>query len=298
MKSRLFALIGSLVVAFSFSGCFESTNSITINNDGSGSVEEIVAVSPQMLAMMAGFGDVGKQLTPGDAKPDGDKPAPKAAPKAPANPLMDRAQWEKHAAKMGAEVKLASVTPYKSASGFEGVKVSYTFPDVRKIKLNIDEDVISGMMGDNPIAQDALKEAKKKERPPMTFSLEGKKLTINMPGNLEGLNLGDINKLAGEGGKEIDPSQLAMAKAMFAGMKMAWTVKCAGGIAKTDAEVVDGAAVTLVSMDFAEFFDLDNIKKLQAVSGEKVEMEKVRAVLKTIKGLKAETKPKVEIDLK
>src|SRR3954464_1532710 len=107
-----------LALLFSFllflSGCIDSESVVTVNKDGSGTIEETTLYSAQMSAMMsmaaAGFTQPG-------------------APAAGMSLTVTEEQAKANASQMGMGVTLQSLENLKTPDGRQGQKVVYAFTD-------------------------------------------------------------------------------------------------------------------------------------------------------------------------
>src|SRR3954447_26831659 len=105
-----------LLVAALASGCLRSTTSITVKQDGSGTMDQEIGASPQALAMLRSFGSGGAGDKPGNVQMFGPEQAAAAA------------------ASMG--VRFVSGEPIKTADS-EGYRAHFAFDDVSKIKFDM-----------------------------------------------------------------------------------------------------------------------------------------------------------------
>ena len=207
---RFFTLALLSVATLALSSCFELTAVVSVNKDGSGVIEETTLVSSQLKAML--------KSQAGSESSNSILPTPeKAAEKA---------------AKLGEGVTLKSAEEIKSPDGREGVKVVYSFTDIRKVKYE---------------PGDLKDDGNVKKR--IGFDLEGDTLSVSIPQEKP------------VDGKPTEPKpdapnaaameqQLAMMKPMLAGMRMTFQVKAPGGIVSSDATYTNGDTVTLMDMNF------------------------------------------------
>ena len=59
-------------------------------------------------------------------------------------PVMNKADLERTAQRMGKGVRLVSAEPIKGANGFEGVKAIFAFDDINKIQVSQDPNMSGG----------------------------------------------------------------------------------------------------------------------------------------------------------
>lgn len=255
--------IGAVAVTLLLSSCFELSAVLTINKDGSGTVEETTLMSAQMKAMMGsapkspeGGGEMNMSLLPTKEK---------AAEKAK---------------KMGEGVTVESLEEIKSPDGREGAKVIYAFKDVNKLSYE---------PGD-------MKEEKKDQ----AFAFSNGTLTITQNHDKKVAKPEVKDDAAPKPTPEQMEQQMAMMKPMMAGMKMSFKIKAADGIASTDATNVDGNTITLMDINFDKVLATpDGMKKFAATADNK-DMSPADAAeaLKGVDGVKIETKEKVTVKLK
>lgn len=273
---KLFPLLLSLAGVLCLTGCFELNSLVTVNKDGSGTIEETVLLSAQLKAMMGAFPQGG------DAAVAGGNPAA-----ALGDLIPDKAKAEEQAKTYGEGVTVKSMEEVTLPDGRGGSKVVYAFTDVTKLTYQPGK---------------AKAEAAGARQEPVTFALSGNELTLQVPQGNQGSPDGpkpsaeDLKKV-----EELDPAQMAMMKPMFAGMRFAFAVKAAGGIASTDATHVDGDTVTLVEMQMDKLLEnAEALKKFARMMNEQGEPDpqKLAEEFKGIEGLKVESKEKVTIKLK
>lgn len=257
--------IGAAAVTLLLSSCFELSALVVLNKDGSGVVEETTLMSAQMKAMMAGApkgGEGGEGGMNMSLLPTKEKAAEKAA-------------------KMGEGVTVKGIEEIKAPDGREGVKVTYAFKDVNKLKYE---------PGDM-----------KEEKNETPFAFSGGTLTITQK----------HDKKAAKTETKEDPAmpkptpeqmeqQMAMMKPMMAGMRVSFRLKAANGIASTDATHVDGGTITLMDMNFDKLLaNPDGMKKFATMADNK-DMSPAEAAetFKGIDGVKIEAKEKVTVKLK
>lgn len=269
MKKMLHS-VSVLFVSMLLSSCFEMSSVVTVNKDGSGTVEETTLVSAQIKAMMGSManapkGEGGSAEMKMDILPTKEKAAAKAA-------------------KMGEGVTLKSQEDIKSPDGREGVKVVYAFKDVTKLKYE------PGDMKDK--AEDG--------KPSITFGYAGDTLTINLPQDKPKATDAPKEKAPSTQMPKDIEAQMAMMKPMFAGMRMSFKVKGGSGIASTDASHLEGDTVTIMEMNFDKLLEKPEGMKKFAEMSENKDMTPTEAAeaFKGLDGIKIETKEKITVKLK
>ncbi len=287
MMKQLARLAAPLAALFTLSGCLQNEVTVNVKSDGTGTVVEETLLSAQMSAMLGGLGGLA---------PEGQAPQ-----KDPLEEMFGEDAAKKKAAKMGEGVTFQKVEKLDQ-EGKKGARITYAFKDINKLQLRLDAgtDAMQGAGAGMPGADAAAAEveAAKAKSEPIRFQKAGDKLTVMMPkpdvkpGEDKPAEIPDA---AAEMAK--DPQAEAMAKAMFADMKVAVRLVVEPGIAETDATHVDGNKVTLMEMNFGELMqNAEGMKVLEQMENKKP--EELADMLKGIKGVKVETKEKVTIEIK
>lgn len=267
MKSILRALF-VVAATVGLSACLEIKSVVTVNKDGTATIEETALVSAQVKALM---GSLGAQPAP-----EG-QPNPAAGLK---DMVPDKAKAEERAKELGEGVTLKSYQEITSPDGKSGVKSTYAVADIRKVKYNAFNE--KGKGGGN---------AK-----PMTFTLQGDTLTAFNPDD-EKKDKPDAS--APKMPKEQMQAQMAMMKPMFAGMRMTMQIKGGAGIASSDATHLEGDTVTLVDVQFDKLMDKPEVFGQFMESAEKnLTQAEAAEMFKGVDGIKVEGKKSVTIKLK
>ena len=121
MKPILRALF-VVAATLGLSACLEMKSVVTVNKDGTGTIEETALVGAQLKAMM---GSLGAQ--PGQEG----QPNPAAGLK---DMVPDKAKAQERAKELGEGVTLKSHEEVTMPDGKSGVKVTYAVADIRKVK--------------------------------------------------------------------------------------------------------------------------------------------------------------------
>lgn len=259
---KLSRLILVVAAVFSLASCLEIKNTITVNKDGTATVEETTLLGAQLAAMMAqGGGGPGEQLK---------------------GLVMDKAKAEERAKQLGEGVTVKSIEEVKSPDGKSGNKVIFAVADIRKLKFQ-------------PNSPD---QKEKKEEENMVFALEGGTLTITNNSADKKSDAGDKPKKSAEELAQMK-AQVAMMKPMFAGMRVTIDVKAAGGIASTDAAHANGDTITFLDLQFDKL--LDNVEAFGEImeSGDSgMSMADAAKKFEKVEGIKLEGKKTVKVELK
>lgn len=288
MNIRVLPLVLGLVTAFGLTSCIQSHTVVSVNKDGTATIEEKTMLGGIMAQMMAGLGNA---FAGEDDKNAG------------ANPLMDRPAYEARARKMGEGVTLTKFEEAKDDKGGIGVTAVFAVADINKLRLSMNADVPASLKGMAPEIDKTLEDAGEEEKP-VTFSLADGKLTIHLPqpetdpaaakANEELKGLEPELQLGPE-----EKQQMEMAKMMLQDMAMSLVVRAGDGIAKTDATHSTGDDVILFSMKFSEILkDPAAFNKLALMGEELQDEDKALEAVKKLPGVKVETKEKVTVTFK
>ena len=266
MKKWMMA--AAAVLAMMATSCIEHHVTIELNKDGSGTVVEETSLSAATIAML-------EQMAAGLGGEGGEAPDPTAD-------MMDKAAAEEKAKAMGEGVTLKSVEKI-DAGGRKGAKITYAFEDINKVKYGFGDSLDE--MGPGEAA------GGEEKSEPIEFSYADGVLTVKNP------NIGKAEEAAAdEEIPEVDPGAMAQAQ-MLKGMKMSMKLKCAGGIAETNATHHEGDTVTLISMDMDKL--LENpaaFAKLQKAQPESP--AEMTEALQGVEGVKVDTNEELKVTLK
>ena len=270
---RSVGFVGVVVATLGLTACLNSTTLVKLKPDGSGTVEQSTLMNLAALkGMMPGSE---KQLNQG--------------------PMMNRADLERTAQRMGKGVKLVSTEPLKGANGFEGTKAIFSFEDINEIQISQDPN-LSG-------SSDGVISAAGKSESPVKFTFTRNPggtstLTINLNDRPVGGTPRDKEPPPGDMPDLTNPMMMNMIKTMFDGFKINIGLEVMGSIVKTNAEYVSGPQITLLEMDVAQLFaDQDKLKALQGKIGPGASFSEVKPYLKDIKGIKIDG-PSVRVEFR
>jgi hypothetical protein len=262
----LLAIVTSVVLT----GCINSTTLIKVKPDGSGTVEQTTLVNVAALkGMMPGMAQSGQ------------------APN-----VMNRADLERTASRMGKGVRLLSAEPTKNANGFEGVTAIFEFDDINQVQVSQDPNM--GGSSDRRLSTEPTKDDPVKFK--LTRTGGTSVLTINFAdkpggGATPSADTGDMPDLT-------NPMMMNMIKTMFKGFKINIDLEVVGAIVKTNAEYVSGPRITLLEMDMeALLADEAKFKALQGKLGPDASLSEVKPYLKDIKGIKIDG-PSISVEFR
>lgn len=266
MRSLRFLAV--LIGALSLTACLNSTTLVKLKPDGSGTIEQTTLMNMAALKNLPG----GQQ----QQRPQG--------------PMMNRADLERTAQRMGKGVRLVSTEEVKGDKGFEGTRAIFSFDDINQIQIS--QDPGGSAMGDS------------KSESPVKFAFTKNPsgtstLTINL--NEKQINDATSKQPMPERGDMPDitnPMIMNMIKTMFDGFKVNMALEVVGSIVKTNAEYVTGPRLTLLEMDMAALLaDQEKLKALQGKIGPGVSFSEVKPYLKDIKGIKIDG-PSIKVEFK
>lgn len=269
MKKYFFTIIILVISVFS-TGCLELNTLVKVNKDGSGTVEETLLFSSEVVQMIKQFSE---------SMPDSGSEK---------FSLMDEKQIRESALKMGEGVKYVSAKPLRK-SGREGYVALFSFKDIRKLKINQSPDSKIPMNESQP------EEGEKEEI--FTFDFQKgstSKLTINLPepdfkGDDKNEGIDDSTSQ-----EHNDFGELDKAKQFLKDMRISIVVAFEGSIEETDAQFVDGNKITLFDVNFGELLKHeDKLKELKDVNPQS--FEEAKEILKDIPGIKIEMNKKVTV---
>jgi hypothetical protein len=265
-------LFGLLLATVSLTACLDSTTIVKVKPDGSGTVEQTTLVNTTAL----------KGMMPGADKPG-----------QASGPVINRADLERTASRMGKGVRLVSADPVTGAGGFEGTKAVFAFDDINEIQISQDPNLsgsTNGRLSSEPTTDDPVKFKLTRGASSSTLSINFiDKPSGSRPANPAGK--GDVPDLT-------NPMVMNMLKTLFQGFKINIGLEVVGSIVKTNAEYVNGPRITLLEMDMASLLaDEAKLKALQSQIGPDVSLTQVKPYLKDIKGIKIDG-PSINIEFR
>jgi hypothetical protein len=258
---RVFRLLAVLIAATSLTACLNSSTIVKVKPDGTGTVEQTTLVNMAALKGMMGGGNSGQA----------------------SGPMMNKADLERMATRMGEGVRLASMEPVKGENGFEGVKAIFTFDDINKIQVSQGPSMGGGTGGarsSEPTAEDPVRFKLTRNGSTSTLSIN---FIDKAPAKVDSTPSPQPNEMPDLS----NPMIMNMIKAMFQGFKINIGLEVVGSIVKTNAEYVTGPRVTLLELDVQSLLaDEAKFKALQGKIGPDASLSEVKPYLKDIKGIK------------
>ena len=287
MKKLFIAVLASLVIFLT--GCIDVQMKVNLNPDGSGTIEETVLMSGELVEMMKSFALMGNE--------EGEEGEEEAFS------LYDQKELMNEALEYGEGVTLLN-SEAVSIDGMEGYKAVFKFDDINKIKLdaNPTDKMPSGEMEMED--EDGFDE---EEEEPIRFSFsEGNpsSLKIMMPEP----DMDDDDEEEGwedeewDGEEEWDEEEVGeemteQAKEMMKDMHIKMSINFNGDIVETNASNVEGSEIILVEMDFGKL--LENPEKFEQLKNKEPEtMEEAKELFGDVDGFKFEFNPELEVKFK
>ncbi|MBY0493727.1 MAG: hypothetical protein K2Y23_05895 [Cyanobacteria bacterium] len=260
---RVFRLLAVLIATTGLTACLNATTLVKVKPDGSGTVEQTTLVNMAALKGMMGANSNGQMN----------------------GPMMNKADLERMATRMGEGVRLVSTEPVKGENGFEGVKAIFAFDDINKIQVSQGPSM-GGGTGSAPRSSEPTQDD------PVRFKLTRSGATSTLSINfVDRPAVGKPDATPAPQPNEMpdlsNPMIMNMIKAMFQGFKINIGLEVVGRIVKTNAEYVTGPRLTLLELDVASLLaDEAKFKALQGKIGPDASLSEVKPYLKDIKGIK------------
>lgn len=271
-KIRL--LLISFLTLILFSGCIKVNTKINLNEDGSGTIEEMFLMKSSIVNMM-------KELA-----------LAFDSTKADEFNLFNEDELKSKAVNYGEGVEFKSGKKF-SENGFEGYRVVYSFADINKIKVNPSPENKIPFGDEFEEGEAALMD----ENLMFNFTKGNPStLVINFPQPKD-----DEKSSTQDDTSETEPqdstfkaAEMQKAIELFDGMRISVLFNFNGNIKSTDATYVEGFEVTLLDVDFSEIIKHKEIfEELQKSKPES--MEAFKQIIGDLPGIKFETKEKVTV---
>lgn len=259
-------LVLALAAGVLSTGCFQMATTVTVKEDGSGTIAQRLQVTRAAFAQLQQLtvmgGDNGKPLD-----------------------LLSEEQARAAAAKLGSGVTYVTSTPIDDAAGL-GRETLYAFTDIGQLLV----DQRPPMPGEAGIQADGLDAAKRNIAFAMAKLPNGNSvLTITMP--KPDFNSGPL-RLAGGRQDQASSGQAAMMKQMFAGARLTIAVQPAGTLVRSSSPYVTGNQVTLVDIDFSQLIDNPALDRLRSATT----AEELKTAMKDVPGVKMDLEPQLTIE--
>ena len=271
MKKLAAALI-ILFVLLTIAGCVDVKTKIKVNKDGSGTVEETVLMSTEMIQML-------KQFVSGFADDSTNVEEFK---------LYNEGDIKNRAADFGDGVQFSSGKELQE-DGREGYVAVYTFEDLNKLRF--DQNPGSKM-------PEQMADAEVKEKEYITFSFSrnnDSEIIISMPPvSKEKEEDEEKDEEVDSSSDSLDTQDLSRLKFLMKDFNISLVIEAEGYIIETNANYVDRSSVTLFDLNFNLLLDeperLEALKKINPN-----DMQELKEVIKDVPGIRIETNDPVKI---
>ncbi|MFC2083906.1 hypothetical protein ACFLS9_02515 [Bacteroidota bacterium] len=260
----------AILLIILFVGCIEVNLKIKLRPDGSGTIEETVLLSDEMVSMIESLMEFADEDTESGIG------------------IYDEEELKSAADEYGKGVVYVSGEKI-SVEGREGYRALYEFEDISNVK--IEKDPSSKV----PSEFEDSSKVKEKEYIEFQFSKgEHSSLIIQLPESDNKDFDFDFGEDDFDSETEDDSEWIDEIKGVMEDFKILITLTVDGDIVETDATHYDGSMITLLEMNFKELFKfpekLNELKKTKPKSFDEAEK-----LLKEIPGFKFEIKDKIEV---
>jgi len=251
--------------------CFQVSTVLSVNTDGSGTIEQRMLFTQAALTQLRQFSAFGG----GGGSQNFD-------------PLSEQ-QARDAAATLGPGVTYVSSTPINTAEG-QGRDIKYAFRDINQLHIAQTPPAPGGLsVSSSSFGTDA-QVAFALTKQPNGASL----LRVVMPQLPLTPSAG--NAAPGRGGNSLPSAdQMALIKPMFAGARMSLAIEPAGQLIRTSSPYVDGRRVTLVDVNLDSL--LANDALLQRLQSSK-SPDETKALLKDVPGVRLSLDPETTIEFR
>ena len=252
----------AFTAAVAAAGCFQSTTLITVNGDGSGTIDQQVIFSGAALAQMRGLASLGggKAFDP-----------------------ISEDQARQAASSLGPNVRYVSSQPIATGEGL-GRAIVYAFTDINQLRLNEQPPAPGGVT----IRSRQVNTEENSIRFALAPQPDGHiVLRILLPQSAP------ARARRGATPTPPSPDDLATLKETFAGARLSIAVKPAGTIVKTNSPWVDEGRVMLIDLDFDQIAaDPAVLARLRGVAS----VDEARSALSGVPGVKIPAASEVTIE--
>lgn len=281
-------------VCILLSGCLQVRYLVRVNKDGSGTVEERMLLSSEMMQMMqsmrAAFAD------------EEDEPEPMPG-------LFDEDQLRTRAMRMGQGVEYVSGQQHEEA-GFEGYIATYRFADINQLSLDMrsaTEGSGDGMMPStfempgaagarfafvpgSPATLTVIREGQEEPDYELDMDEEDFDFDFEMDEDYEG-------EWSPEEHQEDTAEMMEQMSAMFTGLSFAFEVEVEGDIRETTAVHHTGSRVTIMEIDFGKLLaDAEGMEAFMNMN-QLEDLEEAEAIerMNALPGMRVEPRDEIRI---
>jgi hypothetical protein len=251
-----------ILAAVFFTGCIEVSTLINVNRDGSGTVEETVMLSREIIDMITDLEKAFAEDT-ADVKPF---------------QFYNEDELKSQSSGFGDEVVYISSRKI-SRENREGYHVMYEFRDINKLQINQNPNsrVKLESFDDEPEVQEEF----------ITFSFikeDIPEVRIQMPVEKKLSDSLSKPEISVESDTTMINEQLTK---LFQDLRITMELNVQGKIKKTNAEYVQGSKVTLLDINFGELLtNSDKLREFRETDPQN--FEQVKSILRGIPGIKVE----------
>ena len=288
MKRLRIPILAALSVIL-LSGCLQVRTVVTVNRDGSGTLEETFILKQEIQEMLAGFSPDGAGIQ-----------------------VMDQDRLRDQAAGMGEGVVFVSAEPLKTRVG-QGYRAVYRFDDINSLRVNQNP---GGKMPQTGMGDPGAEEI-------VTFSFRTgstSELIIHLPEpGEEEMDLDeedmdfeeDISVEVDGEAAEFDEFEETMEEStadneffdketirdFYRDMRISFEIRVGGSIVDTNASYARGSStVVLMDMDFNRILaDADAMDRLMNEQNQSQSLEEMKALVNSIAGIDVEMEREVSV---
>jgi hypothetical protein len=266
MKILLSILFISLAVSLLFTGCIEVKTLVKVNNDGTGTIEETVIMSKEIIEMINEFTTAFASDSVNTEKFE----------------LFDEEKLRNQASNFGEGVTYLSGNKI-AEDGREGFTSLYSFNNINKIQIDQNPGRKIPLLEEEGGTTDS-------EFLGFTFN-EGNpsELTIHMPEmetDNEEEELDDSVEVIPQDSLSKN-QEFEEAKRFLKDLRITLAINVEGNIVETNAQNVNGSEVTLFQIDFNELLDSED-KWNMFMEKDPQTFEEVKEIIKDLPGIKVE----------
>lgn len=273
---RLYTMVFAVLLGALTTGCIETHMLITVEKDGSGTVQERVVMNNMVVGMMQGMA---KSMGGEDVETEG------------TDELFSREKVLKQAAEMGEGVELVSYEEVEEAGGTGYVAV-FSYEDINTLRVKQDPGESMPTMPGEAEEEESMEED---ENGHIFFAFEPgspARLTITPPEmdeedeEEEEMEIEvEVEEEEGDAENQMELGGMEQMAQFMRGMHVSMAVHVRGNILKTNAQFVEGSKITIMDIDFDKLIDdPEKLKELEAA--EDKGPAAVQNILKDIPGMK------------
>jgi hypothetical protein len=272
-----FLIFSFAFLLLTFSGCIEIKTLITVNNDGSGTIEETVIMSDKVIEMMKSFSTA--FTSDSTQQQDFD--------------IFNENSIKDRAAGFGNGVTYISGEKIQEGSK-EGFKALYSFRNLNDVTLS--------KIPQSQIPLD-ITEATAKDYTFKFIKGSPAEIIILLPSSKDSVSndeeardssgkLSSADSLNGESNQDSAFTQEALE--LMKDLQISLVLNTGNSIVETNAAYVNGTEITLFEFDFNKLLnDKEKLQELMKLQSE--DYEQIKDVLKDIPGIKVETSEEIRV---